>query len=301
MLSQALRRVRYRALLSLLLLAAVLLAGRASATRIEYDIVSSQDPGAPPFSGLFVDRFGDDDGDNDDDDDDDDDDARGQQARLSDDLSGLLALSTDDPDLFLEDQKLRVDEFSLTGTAKLCDRCMEHAIEIALDPRFDSILELDDGALEGKIKMILTIEGAGKELTLFARGRTTDPESNFATPEFVSLLLALDLDEFDDFEEKGRGRFGFRTHGGFDDDDGRIFLQAQGPVVPEPGTFLLLGGGLFAMTLAAQHRRRSCRRTSSIVRRLGTGTRGASCRDCRLVSVDVSTLDLSDTEAREGR
>jgi hypothetical protein len=155
---------------------------------------------------------------------------------------------------------------------------MERAIGIALDSRFVSVLEVEDGALEGEVRLMLTLDGATSELTLFARGRTDDPDSNFATPDFVSLLLELDFDEHDehdeygDFDEKGRGRFGHPSgrhfdddhhrrgrhddhhHGRKDDDDGRFFLQAQGPVVPEPGTFTLLGGGLLALALVARSR-----------------------------------------------
>jgi hypothetical protein len=63
LLARVLRRFWFRAALPLILFACVLIVGSASATRIEYDIVSSQDPGTAPFSGLFADPSGDDDDD----------------------------------------------------------------------------------------------------------------------------------------------------------------------------------------------------------------------------------------------
>ncbi|MGH7340080.1 MAG: PEP-CTERM sorting domain-containing protein [Candidatus Rokuibacteriota bacterium] len=240
-----------------LLLAAALCPGRASAVRIEYDIVSSQDFGEPPFSGLFSDRErkGDDD----------DDDDRGKHKSrskhekedpkiFSDDLTGLVALSTDAADLFVDDQKLRVDVFSLSGTVQLCKQCGEQAISIELDPRTASFLEVDDdGELEGKIRLLLTVDGSQREVTISTRGKTVDSDSNFATPEFVSLLLGLDLDKHD------LRKLGVRGSGNADKEP--ILLQAQGPVVPEPDTFALVGAGLLGLSLCLRRasRRRAAR------------------------------------------
>jgi hypothetical protein len=254
--------LRNRVLLPSILLV-VALAGSASASRIEYDIVSSGDPDAPPFSGIFATS--------------EDDEKRGKKDGgdglriLSRDLSGLLALSTDAPELFLDDQELRVDVFSLSGSIQLCERCEERAIAVELDSRFASILEVDDGALEGLIHLLLTLDGTTEEVVLSARGRTAGEEANSATPEAVSLLLALALDLDDDgkkqrldswergtlrsfgaYGEQGHGSSHYRDRPDHFDDDVEIFLQAQGPVVPEPGSFFLLAGGLLALALASR-------------------------------------------------
>lgn len=235
-------------LVAALLLAAALCPGRASAVRIEYDIVSSQDFGEPPFSGIFSSRERDD-----------DDDDRSKRKKhdpkiFSDDLTGLVALSTDAADLFVDDQKLRVDVFSLSGTVQLCKQCGEQAISIELDPRTASFLEVDDGGeLEGKIRLLLTVDGSQREVTITTRGKTVGSDSNFATPEFVSLLLGLDLDKHD------LRKLGMRGSGNADKEP--ILLQAQGPVVPEPDTFALVGAGLLGLSLCLRRasRRRAAR------------------------------------------
>jgi hypothetical protein len=243
-------------LLFALFLSALLLGGRASATTITYDVVSLGNIGESPFSGIFT-RSADDDDDDDDAKDrgrsghDDDDDAATTRI-LSDDLSGLIGLATDDSVLFVEGQQLLVEQFSLAGTASFCGQCRELAISIDLDPRFDSVLTLNDGTLTGEIRLLLMLDGREtRELTVSARGETTDPESNFATPDFLSLLLGLDFSkDARDRPHDDDSKQGLRDDD--DDDGGRVFLQAQGPVVPEPSTFLLLGGALLGLAIATR-------------------------------------------------
>lgn len=277
MLLRALALIPIRLPLLPLLLAAWVLPEPAAATRIEYSIVSSQDIGTPPFSGIFS-EDGKDPGAHDDDRDghkskdkdkdkskdkkqkedehggygDDWHDGHGHEPRIfSDDLSGVLALSSDDPDLFVDGGTLRVEEFSLVGSVDLCNRCGPSLspIAIALDPRFSSVLELEDGELAGTLHLLLTIDGSKKELTVYARGETADGDSSFLTPDFVSLLLELD------FGKHGQDPFDCDDDWKKDPKQDRVFLQAQGPVVPEPGSFGLVAGGLLALRFGVRRRR----------------------------------------------
>lgn len=276
-------------LLFVLLLSVLLLGGRASASTIAYDIFSLENVEESPFSGIFTRGSGDDDDGEKHGRSGHDDDDEGRESRiLSDDLRGLIGLATDDSVLFLDGQELLVEQFSLAGTGSFCRGCRELAVSIELDPRFDSVLVVDEGRLAGEIRLLLMLDGfEEKELTLSARAETADPESNFATPEFLSLLLELDFLQdvrqrgFDDDDDDRERRLRDDDEGDWerhlrdddddwktrlrDDDDGdwkrrlrddddRLFLQAQGPIVPEPGTFLLLGGGL--LVLASRARRR---------------------------------------------
>jgi hypothetical protein len=262
----------------LLALGVLLLPAPASATRIEYRITSSQDLGVAPFSGIFSESLRKRDHH-------DDhhhrhhhrhhDERRQIEERrqiLSDDLGGLIALSTDAPNLFLDGQQLQVEVFSLMGSIHLCKRCDATSIRIELDPDFVSVLDVTDSALDGKIHLLLALEGRKKELTLRARGRTVDSGASFATPEFLSLLLDLDF-----FRNGRHGGDLFGRHGCDDYHDAgkqRIFLQAQGAVVPEPESFGLLGGGLLALAFARRSRRPVARLGEAPHRRASPPVRG---------------------------
>jgi hypothetical protein len=202
----------------------LLAGGSAGALTLSYDVIDgTAGVFAPTGTGIFI---------------------------VSQNLDGLLTLET--PAALDVGATLEYTDFAMAGTGRLCPGCDTLGIEIALSTSAVSTLEVLDDPVEpgtfasaGELFTIWTITGDTWTLDLAVSavtrffGSRNDISSSFFSHNY-QITSIVPLGDVPD---------------GVDLSALRVF-KFDSAVVPEPGTLLLMAGGLLGLASARASRRR---------------------------------------------
>jgi len=170
---------------------------------------------------------------------------------VSRDLDGSIELET--PGALEIGAVLEYTAFEMAGTGRLCESCDELTIEIALNESLLSTLEVVAGsgptglASDGDLFTIWTLTGDGwtvdlevEATTRFLTGRNDISSTFFSHNYQITNITALG-----------------HVPEGVDISSLDVFKFDSAAVVPEPGTLLLMAGGLLGLATWRPRRERS--------------------------------------------
>lgn len=203
--------------------AGMLAGGSATALTLGYDVIDgTAGIFAPGGSGIFV---------------------------VSQDLDGSIELET--PGALAIGAVLEYTAFEMAGTGRLCESCDELTIEIALNESLLSTLDVVAGsgptglAGEGELFTIWTLTGDGwtVDLEVAATTRFLTSRNDISSTFFSHNYRITDINPLGEVPD------------GVDLSSLQVFKFDA--VVPEPGTLLLMAGGLLGLATRRPRRERS--------------------------------------------